>query len=290
MLIGIRFHGRGGQGAVTASKLLVEAAKEVGYYSQSMPFFGAERRGAPVVSFTRISDEPIYEMSQVYHPNIVVVLDPLIMKIVDIFAGVKEGGWIVANTTRRPDDFLFNQEFLNVVTVDSTGIAIKNELLVAGMPVVNTPMLGALLHALLHAQMPLEIGVLEGIVASKFGKEGEKNVRAIRDAYESAEVKLVKGLKKREYPEKRKIKVEFPISTPSEGVAGKTKLWRDFRPEIDYERCNDCLSCWLHCPESAIRLNDRVEIDYEYCKGCLVCASVCPKKAVRSMREVFADV
>lgn len=286
MLISIRFHGRGGQGAVTASKLLAQTASEMGYYSQSMPFFGAERRGAPVISFTRISDEPIYEMSQVYHPNIVVVLDPVIMKVVDVFRGVKEGGWIVANTTKKPDEFVFGQEYLNIVAVDATGIAIKNDLLVAGMPVVNTPMLGALLRA----DIPLNIEVLEGIVARKFGKEGKKNVKAISEAYEFAEVKLIHGSGKRRYPKKQKIKVEFPISTPAEGVAGKTKLWRDFRPEINYDKCNDCLNCWLHCPESAIRLNDRVEIDYDYCKGCLVCAAVCPKKAITSEREVFADV
>ncbi|RLI81489.1 hypothetical protein DRP07_07260 [Archaeoglobales archaeon] len=286
MLISVRFHGRGGQGAVTASKLLAEVANSMGYYSQSMPFFGAERRGAPVISFTRISDEPIYEMSQVYHPNIVVVLDPLIMKVVDVFAGVKEGGTIVANTTKTPDEFVFSQRYLNIIAVDATGIAIKNDLLVAGLPVVNTPMLGALLRA----QIPLEIEVLEGIVGKKFGEEGEKNVKAIREAYDLATVKLVRGSGKRKYPRKKKIKVEFPISTPSEGVAGKTKLWRDFRPKIDYEKCNNCLNCWLHCPESAIRLNEHVEIDYDYCKGCLVCTTVCPKKAITFEREVFADV
>ncbi len=286
MLISIRFHGRGGQGAVTASKLLAEAASLTGYYSQSMPFFGAERRGAPVVAFTRISDEPIHEMSQAYHPNIVVVLDPVIMKVVDVFKGVKEGGTIVANTTKAPGEFVFEQDYLNIVAVDATGIAIKNDLLVAGLPVVNTPMLGALLRA----QIPLQLETLMDIVGKKFGKEGEKNVKAIREAYEAASMELVHGVSRRSYPKKKKIKVEFPISTPAEGVAGKTKLWRDFRPEIDYEKCNDCLNCWLHCPESAIRLNGRVEIDYEYCKGCLVCMSVCPKKAIISEREVLMDV
>jgi pyruvate ferredoxin oxidoreductase gamma subunit len=285
MLISIRFHGRGGQGAVTASKILAEAAGRLGYYSQSMPFFGPERRGAPVMAYTRISDEPIFEMSQVYHPNVVVVLDPLIMKVVDIFKGVKEGAWIVANTTKKPEDFIFDQEYLNVITVDATGIAIKNDLLVAGLPVVNTPMLGALLRT----ETPVTLETLEEIVAGKF-EEGEKNVKAIREAYDLAEVKLIHGLGKRRYPRKQRIKVEFPISVPAEGVAGKTKLWRDFRPEIDYDSCNDCLNCWLHCPESAIRLNDRVEIDYDYCKGCLVCVNVCPKKAISSEREVFVDV
>jgi len=284
----IRFHGRGGQGAVTASKLLAEVAYMSGYYSQSMPFFGAERRGAPVIAFTRISDEPLFETSQVYHPNIVVVLDPVILRAVDIFSGVKEGGTVIINTTKKPEDFEFEQDYLNIITVDATGVAIENDLLLAGLPVVNTPMLGPLIRAFELLNMPLKLELLERVVTRKFGKAGMKNVSAIKQAYERAEMKTIRGKRKRKRRKKEKITVEFPISFPSEGVAGKTKMWRDFRPEIDYEKCNDCLSCWLHCPESAIRVNDRVEIDYEYCKGCLVCSAICPKRAVKTGREVFA--
>jgi pyruvate ferredoxin oxidoreductase gamma subunit len=287
MNIAIRFHGRGGQGAVTASKLIAEAAHLKGFYGQSMPFFGAERRGAPVIAFTRISDEPIFETSQVYHPNIVVVLDPIIMDAVDIFKGVKEGGTIVINTTKSPDEFSFNQKYLDIITVDATGIAIKHDLKLAGMPVVNTPMLGALARA----PVPFGLDATESIVKVKFRKAGAKNIAAIREAYELSSIKTVKGTRKRKYVKKGKIRVKIPVSTPSEGVAGKTKMWRDFRPEIDYELCNKCLNCWLHCPESTIRrVNGDVEIDYEFCKGCLVCSSVCPKKAVNFEREVFTDV
>jgi|Deesub1362B_J571_1020462.scaffolds.fasta_scaffold00180_16 pyruvate ferredoxin oxidoreductase gamma subunit len=289
MMVSIRFHGRGGQGAVTASKILAEVSYLSGFMSQSMPFFGAERRGAPVIAFTRISDESLFETSQVYHPNIVVVLDPVILKAVDIFAGVKEGGVIVVNTTKKPEDFEFEQEYLHIITVDATGIAIKNNLLLAGIPVVNTPMLGALVRAFEILNIPIKLDTLEQVVLKKFGRAGEKNAKAVRSAYEETSYKLIKGIKKHKRVKKEKIVVEVPISKPSEGVAGKTKFWRDFRPDIDYEKCNSCLSCWLHCPESAIRVNDRVEIDYEYCKGCLVCSAVCPKKAIKTDREVFAD-
>ena len=137
----IRLHGRGGQGAVTASKVLAEAAYLSGYESQSIPFFGAERRGAPVMAFTRISNGVIRERSQVYSPDYVIVLDPIILQAVDVFRGLKDSGGIVINTVKSPRDFEFEQESLTVATVDATGIAIKNNLLVAGTPVVNMPML-----------------------------------------------------------------------------------------------------------------------------------------------------
>jgi len=282
----IRLHGRGGQGAVTASKVLAEAAYLSGFESQSIPFFGAERRGAPVMAFTRISCEAIRERSQVYSPDYVIVLDPIILQAVDVFGGLKDGGGIVINTVKSPEDFQFQQEWLTVATVDATGVAIRNNLLVAGTPVVNMPMLGAFLRIFPH----VELETLEEVVMEKFGKNGEANVAAIREAYELTRVEEVRGSGKAvqqvQRTERRRA-VTMPVSTPSAGVAGRTAFWRDFRPEIDYNACTNCLSCWLHCPESAIRRAGKtVEIDYEFCKGCLVCSAVCPKKAIRVSREV----
>jgi pyruvate ferredoxin oxidoreductase gamma subunit len=286
----IRLHGRGGQGAVTASKVLAEAAYLSGFESQSIPFFGAERRGAPVMAFTRISHEAIRERSQVYSPDYVIVLDPIILQAVDVFRGLKDGGGIVINTVKSPRDFQFEQNSLIVATVDATGIAIKNNLLVAGTPVVNMPMLGAFLRIFPH----IELETLEEVVMEKFGRNGEANVAAVREAYDSTIVERVRssgraraGSAEVSKNVRKRIAVNRPVSTPSAGVAGRTALWRDFKPEIDYEACTNCLNCWFHCPESAIkRAEDRIEIDYEFCKGCLVCSAVCPKKAIRVSREV----
>lgn len=283
----IRLHGRGGQGAVTASKVLAETAYLSGFESQSIPFFGAERRGAPVMAFTRISCETIRERSQVYSPDYVIVLDPIILRAVDVFRGLKDGGGIVINTVKSPEDFQFQQDWLSVATVDATGIVIRNDLLVAGTPVVNMPMLGAFLRIFPH----IELEILEEVVMKKFGKNGEANVAAIREAYQLTRVKEVRGSGRKALQHwqrvERKRAVTMPVSTPSAGVAGRTAFWRDFRPEIDYEACTNCLSCWLHCPESAIkRAGKTVEINYEFCKGCLVCSAVCPKKAIRVSREV----
>ena len=99
-MVEIRFHGRGGQGAVTSAELTALAAIEEGKYAQAFPSFGPERRGAPVMAFVRISDKPICTREKVYEPNYVIVLDPTLLKLVNVEAGLKKGGIVIVNTTK----------------------------------------------------------------------------------------------------------------------------------------------------------------------------------------------
>ena len=135
----IRIHSRGGQGGVTAARLLATAALHDGKYATACPFYGAERRGAPVVSFVRIDDHPIKVYSQIRDPDLVVVLDASVMETVDVLHGLKKSGRVLINSTHKP-------EFAGYTTfnVDLTGIALKEKLVVAGSPILNTPVLGAL--------------------------------------------------------------------------------------------------------------------------------------------------
>ncbi|MBE9513639.1 MAG: 2-oxoacid:acceptor oxidoreductase family protein, partial [Chloroflexi bacterium] len=111
-MLEIRFHGRGGQGAVTAANLLASAALKDGHKGvQSFPFFGGERRGAPVKAFARISDGEIHLRSQIYHPDIVVVLDPHMIDSTDVTAGMDRESVVVINTTKKPGDFDFSERF-----------------------------------------------------------------------------------------------------------------------------------------------------------------------------------
>ena len=119
----IRIHGRGGQGGVTAAQLIAEAAFREGKHVVAFPFFGAERRGAPVKAFARISDEPIYVRSQVYEPDVVLVLDPSLLGLVDVTEGLKEDGIVVLNSPKRPQEIDIGP--YRVATVDATGIAIE---------------------------------------------------------------------------------------------------------------------------------------------------------------------
>ncbi|MEM3356255.1 MAG: pyruvate ferredoxin oxidoreductase subunit gamma [Candidatus Bathyarchaeia archaeon] len=184
MLKEIRIHGRGGQGSVTAAELLAHAAFIEGKWVQAFPYFGAERRGAPVKAFARISDDPILVHSQVYTPDYVIVLDHAIHKFVDVTEGLKKDGIIILNTTKKPEEMGFKG--WKVATVDATGIALELNLLVAGLPVVNTAIVGAFAKA--TGEVKLQ-SVIKAIKETWTGSAGEKNARATELAYE----RLIKG-------------------------------------------------------------------------------------------------
>lgn len=179
MLKEIRIHGRGGQGSVTAAEVLAHAAFIEGKWVQAFPYFGAERRGAPVKAFARISSAPLLVHSQVYRPDYVIVLDPYIYKVVDVTEGLKKDGIIVMNTKRKPGEL--GLEGWRVATVDATGIALELNLLVAGLPVVNSSILGAFAKA--SGEVKLE-SVLQAVRETWSGGAGEKNARATELAYE----------------------------------------------------------------------------------------------------------
>jgi pyruvate ferredoxin oxidoreductase gamma subunit len=135
----IRVHSRGGQGGITAAKLIALAAFRDGRHATAFPFYGAERRGAPVVAFIRIDDSPIKIYSQIKKPDLVIVLDPSIMELVDVFDGLKDGGTVLINS-QKP----IQLPQYKCYYVDLTDIALKVELIVAGTPILNTPVVGAL--------------------------------------------------------------------------------------------------------------------------------------------------
>lgn len=171
-MIEIRFHGRGGQGAVTAAEILAKSAFEDGKYSQAFPFFGVERRGAPVMAFTRIDKEPIKRRYQVYNPDYVVVLDEGLLDVVDVFSGLKDNGCVVLNTSKD-----FKRDDIDVHTIDATGIALET----LGRPIVNTVMLGA--FAGVTGLITLDS--LIKIIKETFpGKIGDRNAEAAKIAYE----------------------------------------------------------------------------------------------------------
>ena len=174
-MIEVRFHGRGGQGAVTAAEILAKAAFEDGKYCQAFPFFGVERRGAPVMAFTRIDDKPIRRRYQVYNPDYVVVLDDGLLEVVDVFSGLKNGGKIIINTTNGVD----TTEGADIHKVDATGIALD----ILGVPIVNTILLGA--FAGVTGEVSIE-SLIKIINETFSGSVAEKNVKAAKIAYDAA--------------------------------------------------------------------------------------------------------
>jgi 2-oxoacid:acceptor oxidoreductase gamma subunit (pyruvate/2-ketoisovalerate family) len=181
-MIEIRFHGRGGQGTVVASKVLADALAKEGNYVQAYPEFGVERRGAPVFAFIRIDNKPIYDKSRIYAPDHVVVVDPTLVGAIDVTDGLKEGGVVIINSDKKPGEFKFPKKF-RVTTINATGIAVKHKLGTLAAPIVNTAIVGAVVKILNLTKLN---SLLESI------KEGvpikpEDNMAAASDAYEKAE-------------------------------------------------------------------------------------------------------
>jgi 2-oxoacid:acceptor oxidoreductase gamma subunit (pyruvate/2-ketoisovalerate family) len=178
-MIEIRFHGRGGQGAVVASTLLAMAAFLEGKDVQAFPYFGVERRGAPVTAFTKIDDKPVRIKSQIYEPDYVVVLDASLLKAVDVTLGLKNGGLVLINADKRPEDIKGVKG--KIATVDATSIAVAHGLGSREAPIVNTAILGAFAKATGIVSLK---SIVESIMESAPAKKQE-NAEAAKDAYEA---------------------------------------------------------------------------------------------------------
>jgi phenylglyoxylate dehydrogenase gamma subunit len=135
----VRIHGRGGQGAVLASAILAQALIEDGKHAVAIPSFGFERRGAPVAAFLKVSDKPIRAMTNVYHPDCVVCIDPSVSQVVDIFAGMKTGGTAVLTTAGSVEELKLPEHIARVGLCDAVGIALS----IYKRPITNAIMLGA---------------------------------------------------------------------------------------------------------------------------------------------------
>jgi len=182
-MIEIRFHGRGGQGAVTSAETLAVAAIEKGKFAQAMPAFGAERRGAPVLAFTRIDNEPILKRQEILEPDVVVVLDPTLLGAVPVIAGLKAGGCIVINSNKSPNQIKKQLDIdggVRLAVVDATKIAREK----IGRPITNTTMLGALLKA----TGVMEPADLVGPLEKRFGKIAARNIDAMNAAYKATKI------------------------------------------------------------------------------------------------------
>lgn len=290
----VRWHGRGGQGVVTASRILAIAAFNEGFAGvQSIPWIGAERRGAQIEAYNRISRVPILLHSQVYSPDAVIVVDPSIItkNNIAVIRGLRKGGFLIINTAganavssiRVPEGCL-------VYVVDATSVCLELGLQTAGLYVLSMPMLGAFAKA----TGLISLKSLRKAVESSFESAlVEKNIKSIEKAYHSTfkvqippeqYIPFVPPSRPERIPEFRHWTdlPPVPVSTPSKGSIGKTGDWRTYMPVIDREKCTKCLFCWMYCPEASINVNGEgfPEIDYDYCKGCGICFNECPRKAI----------
>ena len=179
-MIEIRFHGRGGQGTVVASKIMANAVFLDGEYSQSFPAFGVERRGAPVTAFLRIDKEPIRIRTEIYEPDHLVVLDPVLVEQVPVVTGLKPEGTITINSNRPPEDFLQAFQGFCVATVPASQIAFRHRLGSSQFPIVNTAIVGAVAKVLGIVSMENLVKAIKEEVPA----HAEDNADAAKEAYD----------------------------------------------------------------------------------------------------------
>lgn len=291
MMIRVRFHGRGGQGAKTASRILGSAAFNDGYFVQDFPIYGAERRGAPVTAFTRFSDHEITERGFIFSPDMVAVMDDSLVAdpLANPLAGLRKGGVAVVNTT-EPAGAVTNRRDVTITTVDLTNQTLR---------ILGKPILSAAMAAAVARLSGINEGAFSTAIEEELGEIGlsgemvRKNLELATEVYGELSPLV---LRTEELPSKE-VLVPLALVVSGEGTedllhTGNSAIrhtgnWRTFRPEIDYARCTDCMICYAYCPESAMSVGEdgRVKIDYDNCKGCMICLTECPLRAITQTRE-----
>ncbi len=183
----IRLHGTGGQGVVAAGELIAIAASMEGKFCRAFPMYGSARRGAPVVAFAQIGPESEATRSMIYSPGYLIVLDPELPTIMDVASGLREGGVIMHNTSRTPEESLrlFRASPSRIGVVDASGIAMR----VMGRPIPNTVMLGLFVRATGLLRME---SIEEAIMKRFSGEVARRNIEAARAGYESAEIRVLR--------------------------------------------------------------------------------------------------
>jgi pyruvate ferredoxin oxidoreductase gamma subunit len=295
----VRFHGRGGQGIKTASRILGRAFFEAGFEVQDAPRYGAERRGAPIFAYVRAAKRAIHERGVIQRPDLVIVADETLVPVpaAGVLAGVRPRTVLLVNSHESPDTFRHRLNIASpIVILPATGEADRAELVFIGATCAGAAarLVGVIPQEALEAAIRRELEEFgSGIVA----KNLEQATVAFRSMHEHAGcVTEGEDASAADYETPDWIDLPFDEASVSAPVihAGltsvevKTGLWRILRPVIDYERCHRCWAiCSTLCPDSAIKVTAEgfPEIDYDHCKGCMVCVAVCPTHAINAVPE-----
>jgi len=292
----VRFHGRGGQGAKTASRILGTAAFIEGFVAQDSPIYGAERRGAPVAAFTRIAKEPIRERGLIARPDLVVIADASLIHdpAARVLDGIDERTAVFVNSSLTAEQFQPQTSLPGrVTTMDLTDIALQQ--------FGKRGTISALLGAVAGRLVGLRQGSIREAIARELADLGlaasviERNQEVALQCYETVQmVVLDSGSRAPVAPVQFRVPTyESPtrgtarISAAANSILRETGGWRTFRPVLVPDKCNGCWLCFAYCPDGVISMtkDDRPVIDYAHCKGCQICVHECPTEALVAERE-----
>ncbi len=279
----IRWHSRAGHGAVTAAKFLAEAATEFGFFVQSFPNFGAEKRGAPVEVFNRFSKKKLDDPAFVQKADFVILLDPTLvgneLSYDEILNGVKENGTILINTKKKTPS-KFNTRFKGkIFHLAATKIAIET----IGRNIPNVAAVGGIIK-ILGFDIKKTKKLLVKTLAEVFDKNiVEKNCLAFdRGVDEVFDIETTEKRIKNVIPVKTKKVLPPPqgaiIHDAGNSINYCTGNWTPKKLTFIPENCINCGMCWANCPDDAIIYRDgkMIGVNCDICKNCAICIRACP--------------
>ncbi len=297
-MLEIRFHGRGGQGAKTASQLLAVAFLDAGRYPQAFPEYGPERTGAPMMAYTRVDDRPIRLHAAITEPDVVVVLDPSLMEEQNVTEGLSSQGFLAVNTGGSDLSVHLPNIASSILAVPADELAQK-----AGARHANTVMAGVIGALLGEPSLEQLLKAVDEVFDRLPEPVRYHNRQSVQEGYAYALNALTTLDNK---TDEMSMSSASPSSSRSEAVnaSGRGRAgamirpddypvpltggWRmGKKPAVFLNRCVNCLLCWQFCPDDAVVLegNTFLGFDYAFCKGCEICDAVCPTQAVVMIDE-----
>jgi pyruvate ferredoxin oxidoreductase gamma subunit len=300
----IRFHGRGGQGMKTASRILGSAFFHAGFEVQDAPRYGAERRGAPIFAYVRAAREPIQERGIIRQADLVVVADDTLVPVpaAGVLAGCDADTVLLINSHEAAGQWRERLNLQGPVLILPAQEEVADR---AELPYVGAACAGA------AARLcgVIEPAHLQQAISEELGHLGEPivtaNLERANRAYtlmteQAGQVRGGRLFSAEQWQAPEWVDLSFEpadVSAPSihaglTSEAVKTGLWRTMRPVVDYARCNRCWwVCSTFCPDGAIQVDEgnTPQIDYAHCKGCLICVAQCPPHAITAVAEHTAD-
>ena len=300
----IRFHGRGGQGMKTASRILGDACFLAGYQVQDAPRYGAERRGAPIFAYVRASRQVINERGIIQHPDLVVVADDSLVPVpaAGVLQGLGPQSTLLINSHARADVWQHRLNLAGPVLILPATEEIEDR---AELPFVGTACAGAAARLVGVIRRDSLVDAIQAELGSFGSQLVEKNTTTALQAYDQMEAHAGRVIGGLEHSASDYVRPDWIAMTAEEvdraapsihaaatSVEVKTGLWRTLRPVIDYDRCSRCWwVCSTFCPDGAIAVDaeGRPEIDYDHCKGCMICVAKCPPHAIEAIAEHAAQ-